>query len=144
MSDSSAQVEVKVEAIHVISRAEPLPFEVIDASRGDEELAAAVAKGELMVTVNRDTRLDSRPVDLRTPANQAVFQIQSGVCQVRKDIGFSGLGFSLCIPNYTDNEAQDPAFSAVGILLCSALQAFEQPVSSHRALLPQVAAAQCV
>jgi aspartyl-tRNA synthetase len=79
----SVQVELKVEAIHVISRAAALPFEVIDASRGDEELAAAVAKGELLVTVSRDTRLDSRPVDLRTPANQAVFQIQSGVCQAR-------------------------------------------------------------
>ncbi len=76
------QVELQVEAIHVISRAEPLPFEVIDASRGDEEVAAAAAKGELLVTVNRDTRLDSRFVDLRTPANQAVFQLQSGVCQV--------------------------------------------------------------
>jgi len=40
------QVELQVEAIHVISRAEPLPFEVIDASRGDEEVAAAAAKGE--------------------------------------------------------------------------------------------------
>ena len=78
-----AQVEMKVEAIHVISRADALPFEVIDASRSDEEVAAAAARGELMVTVNRDTRLDSRPVDLRTPANQAVFQIQSGVCQAR-------------------------------------------------------------
>ena len=76
------QVELQVEAIHVISRAEPLPFEVIDASRGDEEVAAAAARGEPLVTVNRDTRLDSRFVDLRTPANQAVFQLQSGVCQV--------------------------------------------------------------
>ena len=42
----SAQVELQVDSIHVISRAEPLPFEVIDASRGDEEVAAAAAKGE--------------------------------------------------------------------------------------------------
>ena len=77
------QVELKVTAIHVVSRAEALPFEVIDAARSEEEVAAAAAKGELMVTVNRDTRLDSRFVDLRTPANQAIFRVQSGVCQVR-------------------------------------------------------------
>ena len=89
MSLPIPQVELKVEAINVISRADALPFEVIDASRGDEEVAAAAAKGEALVTVNRDTRLDSRPIDLRTPANQAVFQIQSGVCQVQRGVNSS-------------------------------------------------------
>lgn len=28
-----------------------------------------------------DTRLDHRWIDLRTPANQAIFKIQSSVCQ---------------------------------------------------------------
>ena len=70
-------------SIHVVSRAEPLPFEVIDAGRSEEELKSAAARGEAMVSVNRDTRLDSRFVDLRTAANQAIFRVQSGVCQVR-------------------------------------------------------------
>ena len=74
---------MKVTSIHVVSRAEPLPFEVIDAGRSEEELKAAAARGEAMVSVNRDTRLDSRFVDLRTHANQAIFRVQSGVCQVR-------------------------------------------------------------
>lgn len=76
------QVELKVLSIHVISRADALPFEVIDAGRSEADLAAAAARGETMVSVNRDTRLDSRYVDLRTPANQAIFRVQSGVCQV--------------------------------------------------------------
>ena len=32
--------------------------------------------------VNQDTRLDNRYLDLRTPANQAIFRIQAAVCQV--------------------------------------------------------------
>lgn len=32
-------------------------------------------------TVAADTRLDHRWIDLRTPANQAIFKIQSAVCQ---------------------------------------------------------------
>lgn len=30
----------------------------------------------------QDVRLDNRFVDLRTPANQAIFRVQSQVCQV--------------------------------------------------------------
>lgn len=32
-------------------------------------------------TVDQDLRLDIRHLDLRTPANQAIFRIQSSVCQ---------------------------------------------------------------
>jgi aspartyl-tRNA synthetase len=32
--------------------------------------------------VNQDTRLDNRVLDLRTPANQAIFRIQMGVCEL--------------------------------------------------------------
>jgi len=35
-----------------------------------------------MATVGQDNRLNNRFLDLRTPANQAIFKIQSGVCQV--------------------------------------------------------------
>lgn len=36
-----------------------------------------------MATVSQDVRLDNRFLDLRTPANQAIFKCQSAVCQVR-------------------------------------------------------------
>ena len=35
--------------------------------------------------VNLDTRLDARVIDLRTPTNQAIFKIQSGVCQLFRE-----------------------------------------------------------
>lgn len=44
------------------------------------------AAGEKMATVNRDTRLDNRQIDLRTPANQAIFRVQSGVSQLFREL----------------------------------------------------------
>ncbi|KAL4531324.1 hypothetical protein Ndes2526B_g04550 [Nannochloris sp. 'desiccata'] len=71
--------------IHVISRAGALPFEVTDAARGAHEVAEAAERGESYVTVSQDTRLDGRVVDLRTPANQAIFKVQSQVCQLFRE-----------------------------------------------------------
>ena len=50
-----------------------------------EEIKAAESRGEKMATVSQDIRLDNRFLDLRTPANQAIFKVQSGVCQVRPE-----------------------------------------------------------
>ena len=71
-------------SVHCISRAEPLPFDVIDAARSEQEVREAEAAGESRVTVSQDSRLNGRFVDLRTPANQAIFRVQSGVCQVSR------------------------------------------------------------
>jgi hypothetical protein len=38
-----------------------------------------VQAGEQLVRVNQDTRLNYRVLDLRTPANQGIFRIQSEV-----------------------------------------------------------------
>lgn len=35
-----------------------------------------------MVTVSQDTRLDNRSFELRTPANQAIYKVQSAVGQL--------------------------------------------------------------
>jgi hypothetical protein len=70
--------------IKCISRAVgSLPFEIVDAARSDAEVAAAAERGEVLVTVSQDIRLDNRVLDLRTPANQAIFRLQSAVGQVR-------------------------------------------------------------
>ena len=62
-----------------------------------EELAASPAKEELeklqaecaaahkYVKPDQDTRLNNRVLDLRTPANHAIFRIQSGVCQLFRE-----------------------------------------------------------
>ena len=79
------QVELKVLSIHCISRAGPLPFAPEDAARSEAELEASrSANGEAggFVGVSQDTRLDNRTLDLRTPANQAIFRVQSAVGQV--------------------------------------------------------------
>lgn len=36
--------------------------------------------------MNQDTRLDNRVLDLRTPANQAIFRLEAGVCRLFRDI----------------------------------------------------------
>ncbi|KAI9324944.1 aspartyl-tRNA synthetase, cytoplasmic [Zopfochytrium polystomum] len=70
-------VELKVKQIHVISKAaERLPFAMEDASRGEEDEG---------IRVLIDPRLDGRIIDLRTQGNQAIFRMQSGVCQLFHD-----------------------------------------------------------
>lgn len=59
----------------------PLPLHI--SARSAKDVAEASAAGERLVTVNQDTRLDNRVVDLRTPANQAIFRVQSAITQVR-------------------------------------------------------------
>ncbi|EGW34345.1 uncharacterized protein SPAPADRAFT_59754 [Spathaspora passalidarum NRRL Y-27907] len=74
-------VEIQIEKIYTIQETpEQLPLLLEDASRSDAE---AEAKG--LPIVNLDTRLDARVIDLRTPTNQAIFKIQSGVCQLFRE-----------------------------------------------------------
>lgn len=47
----------------------------------------------LQIRVNQDTRLDNRVLDLRTPANQAIFRLEAGVCRLFRDI-LSKKGFT--------------------------------------------------
>ncbi|CAB1346701.1 unnamed protein product [Coregonus sp. 'balchen'] len=80
-SCSQQDVELHIEKIFVISQAEPrLPLQLEDCVRpegeGDEDGRA---------TVNQDTRLDNRVIDLRTTTSQAIFRLQSGVCQLFRD-----------------------------------------------------------
>jgi aspartyl-tRNA synthetase len=76
-------VELKVLGVRAISRAAgALPFELADASRSDADVAAAAERGELLARVEQNARLDTRALDLRTPASQAIFRVQSAVCQL--------------------------------------------------------------
>ncbi|XP_050404262.1 aspartate--tRNA ligase, cytoplasmic [Patella vulgata] len=77
-SCSQTDVELHAEQIWVVSSAAPqLPLQIEDASRreGDGELA----------TVNPDTRLDNRILDLRTTTSQAIYRIEAGVCRLFRD-----------------------------------------------------------
>jgi aspartyl-tRNA synthetase len=92
-SCTQSQVELKVRGVWAISRAAgALPFELSDAARSDAEVAAAAEKGELLCKVEQNVRLDNRALDLRTPASQAIFRVQSAVCQLFRNTMLS-LGF---------------------------------------------------
>lgn len=73
------------------NRSKPvLPFQIEDASRpviDQEAEAKGPAAGEEekkdgdgQAIVYQDVRLNARIIDLRVPANQAIFRLQSGVC----------------------------------------------------------------
>lgn len=83
-STSIKTLELNVLEIHAVSRAQDLPFIVEDASR-----AESIAKETGMPTVSQDTVLNFRWIDLRTPANQSIFRIQSGVCQLFREFMLS-------------------------------------------------------
>lgn len=84
-SCSQSAVELHVTEIRCISRSAALPFELVDACRSEQEVKEASERGEILPVVSQDTRLDNRVIDLRTPANQAIFRIQSAVCQLFRE-----------------------------------------------------------
>ncbi|KAL1130697.1 hypothetical protein AAG570_011938, partial [Ranatra chinensis] len=82
--DSCTQklVELSVNELWVVSSAKAqLPLLVEDASRPVTDTEEG-----LNIRVNQDTRLDNRVLDLRTPANQAIFRLEAGVCKLFRDV----------------------------------------------------------
>ncbi|CAJ1031478.1 aspartyl-tRNA synthetase, putative [Leishmania guyanensis] len=72
-STSHSDIELKVKKIHTVTESlRTLPFTLEDANRKESDEGAKV---------NFDTRLNSRWMDLRTPASGAIFRLQSRVCQ---------------------------------------------------------------
>ncbi|CAK8569949.1 unnamed protein product [Lathyrus sativus] len=77
---ATQQVEIQVSKLYCVSKAIPtLPINLEDAARSEVEIEKAIQAGEQLVRVNQDTRLNFRVLDLRTPANQGIFRIQSQV-----------------------------------------------------------------
>jgi aspartyl/asparaginyl-tRNA synthetase len=77
ITGATVSVELGACAVRCVSRAAPnLPFELEDASRPDAE---ADAPESPFPRVLPETRLDNRVLDLRTPANNAIFRLQSAV-----------------------------------------------------------------
>jgi len=72
-----------------------LPFQLEDASRQVLNQEAEMRGGnveeekkgdeERMAVVGQDVRLNNRVIDLRVPTNQAIFRLQSGVCQLYRE-----------------------------------------------------------
>eukprot|EP00252_Welwitschia_mirabilis_P026311 TRINITY_DN8583_c0_g1_i1.p1 TRINITY_DN8583_c0_g1~~TRINITY_DN8583_c0_g1_i1.p1 ORF type:complete len:602 (+),score=86.77 TRINITY_DN8583_c0_g1_i1:165-1808(+) len=84
---ASQQVEIQVRKIYCVSKAVPnLPINLEDAARSERDIEKAEQTGEQVVRVGQDTRLNFRVLDLRTPANQAIFRIQSHVSTLFRQI----------------------------------------------------------
>ncbi|KAJ3183600.1 aspartate--tRNA ligase dps1 [Gaertneriomyces sp. JEL0708] len=75
------ELELQIEKLHIISEAARLPFTLEDASRPETEFE----KDPALVRVKLDTRLDNRPIDLRTITNHAVFRMQHGICKLFRE-----------------------------------------------------------
>jgi nondiscriminating aspartyl-tRNA synthetase len=84
-------VEVQVSKVHCVTKAKrALPFQLEDAMRPDDvhetdigvylaDDTAGPQRSDGMPTVGLENRLNNRWVDLRTPANQGIFRIESMV-----------------------------------------------------------------
>jgi len=105
------QVEIHIEKIYCTSRAAvPLPLQVEDAMRADSAYEAAeseAAGGQApFVRPGRDTRLDNRFIDLRTPANQAIFKIRARVASAFREFltaeGFTEIWTPKIIPGSSE------------------------------------------
>jgi aspartyl-tRNA synthetase len=96
-SCSISNIEIKIESVIVINRTiADLPFMIEDASRkltaketeamdNDEEDDEANTDSNKMPIVGINKRLNNRIMDLRTPANQGIFRVQSGVCTLYRE-----------------------------------------------------------
>lgn len=85
-SCSIGNVELKIQRIHAISRADPiLPFQIDDASRPEAIIDASQGTERPFSRLGQELRLDNRWVDLRVPANNAILRIQSAVCQLFRE-----------------------------------------------------------
>lgn len=74
---SQQDIELLIQQLFVVSRSDTrLPMQIEDATRSADSKEA---------TVNLDTRLDNRVLDLRTPTTQAIFTIQHGICKIFRD-----------------------------------------------------------
>ena len=87
-SCSIKNMELNLEKLFVISRSHNvLPFQLEDANRPrtKENKELDDVTDSTGVTVSLSTRLNNRVIDMRTPANQAIFRIQSQVCKYFRD-----------------------------------------------------------
>ncbi|KAK4545673.1 hypothetical protein LTR36_002626 [Oleoguttula mirabilis] len=84
-------LEIHIHEMHVEAQlTEPLPFTVHEA---EVSKAEADQEGDTRHRVSDRARQHNRIIDLRTTASQAIFRVQSGICQIFRahlhDLGFT-------------------------------------------------------
>ena len=91
---SQKDVEIQVTSFHIVSESAALPFQMEDACRPDCEKEADVGEytgeevqsSDGLIRVGQETRLNYRWLDLRTPANQSIFRVESMVGHLFREI----------------------------------------------------------
>jgi len=92
-SASQKDVEIMVSRVYGVSISHPvLPFQLDDAARPVAPEGKEEKKGQKAIVVHQDTRLDNRWIDLRTPANHAIFRLQAAVGKYFREY-FTALDF---------------------------------------------------
>lgn len=71
-----------------------------------------------MGKVNQDTSLDYRIVDVRTMANQSIFRMQCGVCQVTISLRVASFPFSRRAPHFCEDQNHANSENSVDNFLC--------------------------
>ncbi|XP_022204760.2 aspartate--tRNA ligase, cytoplasmic [Nilaparvata lugens] len=86
-SCTQKDIELHIVEAWVVSAAKSqLPLLIEDASRPIKDENEEEEIEGLNIRVSQDTRLDNRVLDLRTPANQAIFRLEAGVCKLFRDV----------------------------------------------------------
>lgn len=88
----SQQVELQVVEFWGVNKSVPmLPFQIEDASRkvlnqaDEDKQGGGDEESKEGAVVKQDVRLNNRVIDLRVPTNNAIFRLQSGVCQLYRE-----------------------------------------------------------
>lgn len=107
-SCSQTDVELELSQVFVVSRSDArLAVQIEDLTRSDAEISAEMeklklkaeqtrgrnkgnaagdsSKEVLSITVDQDTRLNNRVIDLRTVTNQAIFRLESGLTNLFRE-----------------------------------------------------------
>jgi aspartyl/asparaginyl-tRNA synthetase len=94
---TQSDVEIQITKFHCVHKAvAAMPFQMVDACRPDlvretdvgaydHDANRSGSVADAGGRVGQETRLDHRWIDLRTPANQSIFRIQSAVCALFRD-----------------------------------------------------------
>ena len=93
-SCSIGGLELQIDRAFCVSKAEPmLPFQLEDAARPEAEVEASQGTDRPFPRIGQELRLDNRWLDARTPAQNAVLRLRSGVCRFYRQALY-GLDFT--------------------------------------------------
>lgn len=85
-SCTQSTAEIHLKKLFVVSRARTvLPFLLEDAMRSHVEISDSIGSSRPLTGVSQDIRLNSRWLDLRVPANNAIIRIRSGVSMLFRE-----------------------------------------------------------